>query len=75
MSATVTSTTRAFLVAPPRQLFDGGFAYDTEDLVLRFYDMAADGRFLMLEPADAQGASIVVAKNWDEELKARVPAK
>jgi hypothetical protein len=37
------------------------------------YDVARDGRFLMIEPLDATGASIVVVQNWFEELKRRVP--
>ena len=45
----------------------------------RTYDIAADGRFLMIKDADAGGtaalASIIVAQHWVEELKRLVPTK
>lgn len=42
------------------------------------YDVAPDGRFLMLKPVETPGVSselpaVVVVKNWAEELKRRVP--
>jgi hypothetical protein len=41
------------------------------------YDVARDGRFLMVASLDSSdaaiGASIVVVQNWFEELKQRVP--
>ena len=48
-------------------------------LDLRAYDVAADGRFLMIKDlrdpsAAAPLASMVVVLNWGEELKARLPA-
>ena len=44
----------------------------------RSYDVAPDGRFLMIQPAtgpssQVQSASIVVIENWIEEVKRRVP--
>ena len=39
----------------------------------RSYDVAADGRFLMIQPADA--GSVVVIENWTEELKRLVPTE
>jgi hypothetical protein len=57
-------------------LFEGGFAHDREDFTMRLFDVAPDGRLLMIEPADtASVASIIVAQHWDEELKRLVPAK
>ena len=44
--------------------------YDAADLVLRFYDIASDGRFLAVEPHETKSASVVVALHWDEALKA-----
>lgn len=50
----------------------------------RPYDIAPDGRFLMMKFADdpdeqertaAAGKRIVVVRNWAEEVKARVPAR
>jgi serine/threonine-protein kinase len=43
----------------------------------RDYDVAADGRFLMVErsmPANQRQQTLVVVLNWFEELKARLPA-
>jgi hypothetical protein len=42
------------------------------------YDVAPDGRFLMLEAVDEgtpEPARIVVVENWLEELKSLVPAE
>ncbi len=41
------------------------------------YDVAPDGRFLMIEPLEGTvpSAPIAVVLNWSEELKARVPMK
>jgi len=40
----------------------------------RTYDVAPDGRFLMIkEPLRTTTAEIVLVQNWDEELKRRVP--
>jgi serine/threonine-protein kinase len=45
----------------------------------RTYDIAADGRFLMIKYADASGtaapASIIIVQHWVEELKRLVPTK
>ncbi|HEX4567278.1 MAG TPA: hypothetical protein VH138_11640, partial [Vicinamibacterales bacterium] len=71
MAAHVTALDPSPLIDPPRQLFEGGFRFDDIDLVLRHYDVAADGRFLMIEPVQPRDASIVVALHWDEELKRR----
>ena len=71
MAAHVTALDPAPVIDPPRQLFEGGFRFDDIDLVLRYYDVAADGRFLMVEPVQPKDASIVVALHWAEELKQR----
>jgi hypothetical protein len=43
------------------------------------FDVAADGRFLLLKIGNDQTKStpdnIVIVQNWIEELKRRVPAK
>ncbi len=39
------------------------------------YDVAPDGRFLMLSPAEGDGTSLVVVLNWFEELKRLVPTE
>jgi serine/threonine protein kinase/Tol biopolymer transport system component len=75
LSAQVVSEAPDFRVAAPQVLFEGGFAHDADPL-LRFFDVAPDGRLLMIEPTDiARAASIVVAQHWDEELKRLLPAK
>ena len=74
MSARVTMSTGDIRVEPPQLLFDGGFKYDPVDLVVRYYDVAPDGRFMMIEPSGPTTASIVIAQHWAEEIKAR-PAK
>ena len=57
----------------PRVLFEGGFVpYDPN--VPRTYDVAPDGRFLMIQEGQRPpSASLVVVQNWLEELKRRVP--
>ena len=57
----------------PRVLFEGGF-YPYESNVPRTYDVAPDGRFLMIrEDTSLAPASLVVVQNWIEELKRLVP--
>jgi eukaryotic-like serine/threonine-protein kinase len=61
-----------------KTLFDWPFSSST-DPGGRTYDVAADGRFLMIEPlggaeAKRPPASIVVVQNWAEEVRRRVPA-
>jgi eukaryotic-like serine/threonine-protein kinase len=63
-----------FRVEVPQALFEGGFDPGSE----RAYDVAPDGRFVMIEnePNDnTASASIVVVLNWQEELLARTPTK
>jgi len=56
---------------PPRPVFEGGLAYDAADLVLRFFDVAPDGRFVVVEPAETSPAVVVVALHWDQALRSR----
>ena len=52
--------------------FGGGGA------VGRIYDVAPDGRFLMIKPAGTPAqaaASVIVVQNWHEELKRLVPIR
>jgi hypothetical protein len=55
----------------PYWIFTGPFA--------RSYDVASDGRFLMVQPAgvgeEGNASSIVVVQNWFEELKRAVPTE
>jgi hypothetical protein len=62
----------------PEQLFQGSFVVNSVAFV-GSYDVARDGRFLMIEPpgASAAGApaSIVVVQNFGEELKRLAPTQ
>jgi eukaryotic-like serine/threonine-protein kinase len=63
----------------PVLLFSGSF-FAAPSAETRSYDVARDGRFLMIQREDAVGAndgpaSIVVVENWFEELKRRVPTE
>jgi len=63
----------------PTKLFSGPYVMNQAP-VFRSYDVARDGRFLMLEPpgsaaATAPSAGIVVVQNWTHELERRVPHK
>jgi hypothetical protein len=57
------SAAPGFRVEAPRVLFEGGFVHDDTDLMLRYFDAAPDGRFLMIEPTEtAKPASIIVVQ-------------
>lgn len=76
LSSRVVSEAPDFRVEAPRMLFEGGFVHDDTDPNLRFFDVAPNGRFLMIEPTDAaRAASITVVQHWDEELKRVMPIK
>ncbi len=73
-SARVTAQATGIRVDAPAVLFEGGFVHDDTDANIRFFDVAADGRFLMIEPTEAsKPASIVVAPHWDADLKRLLP--
>jgi hypothetical protein len=62
---------------PPQVLFEGGFR-PWEPGSPGTYDVAADGRFLMITPEATVSPNvqrIAVVLNWGEELKRRVAAK
>ena len=70
------SQTPDFRVDVPHMLFEGGFVHDDADPVIRFLDVAPDGRFLIVGAVDTGGAAtVVVAQHWDEELKRLLPAR
>jgi Tol biopolymer transport system component len=61
----------------PVQLFAGRF-FTNLNPGLSSYDVARDGRFLMIQPSGSEEpptTDIVVVQNWTEELKRRVPHK
>jgi serine/threonine-protein kinase len=79
MMAVSVETSNDFTFASAQQLFDAPFVTSASfDPGVRSYDVAADGRFLMIQSVDDAGsqpapASIVVVQNWTDELKRRVP--
>jgi hypothetical protein len=61
----------------PVQLFAGRFLTNVQPTISS-YDVARDGRFLMIQPSESEEpptADIVVVQNWTEELKRSVPHK
>jgi serine/threonine protein kinase/Tol biopolymer transport system component len=75
MTVEVASSAPELQLKPPRVLFEGGFLpYDPN--VPRTYDVAPDGRFLMIrEDEQPASASFVVVQNWIEDLKRLVPSR
>ncbi len=74
MMAVSITTDPAFTAGKPRMLFEED-RYQTS-LPVRSYDVAADGRFLMLEPAEQPTERVTelrVVLNWFEELERLVP--
>ena len=61
----------------PQVLFE--FAMNVAPYMARPYDIAPDGRFLIIRSGQAAGGgtaqNLVVVQNWFEDLKARVPTK
>jgi hypothetical protein len=59
----------------PRMLFEGPYVFDTGPT---HFDVARDGRFLMLRPGSSDGdapSPLIVVQNWTEELKRLAPSK
>jgi serine/threonine-protein kinase len=76
MAVAVGNSGDDFSFAAPQQLFSGPFAPSIGQ-ASRSYDVARDGRFVMMLAADPNSArttsSIVVVQNFIEELKRRAP--
>jgi eukaryotic-like serine/threonine-protein kinase len=63
----------------PEKLFSGPYVMN-QGPVFQSYDVARDGRFLMIElpggaAANAASQGIVVVQNWTQELERRVPGR
>jgi serine/threonine-protein kinase len=59
----------------PKKLFEGPYLFDTGPT---HFDVARDGRLLMVKPVDADGEGarqLVVVQNWFEELRRLAPRK
>jgi hypothetical protein len=78
MMAVAVETEETFSFASAEMLFSGAFT-NIQDPAAHSYDVARDGRFLMIQPPgganEAGSTSIVVVQNWGEELKRRVPSR
>jgi hypothetical protein len=63
-------TTHGFSAGKPVRLFGGRYVYEYRD-----YDVAPDGRFLMIKPSAEEQTSprLDVVLNWVDELTRRVP--
>ena len=76
LSARVVSEAAGPRIETPRIVIDGGFVHDDTDSIIRFFDVAADGRLLMIEPIDtASPASLVVVQHWDQTLRRLLPVQ
>lgn len=63
-------------VSEPTLLFDGPYISRAgENGGSQSYDVAPDGRFLMIKPNLSSSGRLVVVQNWVEELKRLVPSK
>ena len=73
MAAAIMTTGGQLRFTTPQMLFEGGFI-PWEPNTPRTYDVAPDGRFLMLEqPPGYFSQRFAVVVNWGEELKRRLP--
>jgi hypothetical protein len=64
------SATREFVSGRPKQLFEGPYV-----LWPRTYDVARDGRFLMVKREPHPVSQLVLVQNWFEDLKAKTGAR
>jgi serine/threonine-protein kinase len=75
--AVAVGTGETFTFKPPVRLFEHHYRTAGQGQPPT-YDVAADGRFLMIKPDDSRSrvpSQIVVVLNWAEELKRLVPAQ
>ena len=75
MFAVPVDTKGGFSAGKPRVLFEGRFAVGGMDVLGLDYDLAPDGRFLMMKPGPEEQAprGLRVVLNWVDELARRVP--
>ena len=65
------ATQPAFSAGRPEMLFQGDFEFSPR---IRNYDVAPDGRFLMVRtPPESAARTMVLVLNWFEELNQLVP--
>ena len=73
MSVAVSTSGAELDVGVPQELFRGRFSYFDPLFGPRSYDVAPDGRFLMVQSDAPRPTEIQVVMNFFEELRARVP--
>jgi Tol biopolymer transport system component len=71
LMAVAIQTQPRFLAGTPRLLFEGDYVAG----VWHDYDVGPDGRFIMIQTAEAPRPQIALVQNWFEELKRRVAMK
>jgi eukaryotic-like serine/threonine-protein kinase len=72
MAAAVTMTGTSIQIGTPHPLFQGGFV-PYQDFTPRTYDVAADGRFLMIEErSDIAQATVTVTTGWGRLLESKL---
>jgi len=73
MMAVAIAATPALTAGPPRMLFEGNYLWS--DTGGAGYDVAPDGRFLMVEPLEPEqpATAIDVVINWFDDVQRRVP--
>ena len=70
MRVTVPARGEAVSWPPPEVLFSGSYAYDS--FGDQSYDVAPDGRFLMMRPRENGGVTVHVVLGWIAEVDARL---
>jgi hypothetical protein len=73
MMAVGVSTSPELTLSQPRLLFDQPYATGT-GITIRNYDLAPDGRFVMVK-TESTAARLIVISNWLSELTRLVPAQ
>ncbi len=73
MAVTIGEAGGALTVSPPRVLFSGRYRYDPSGD--QDYDIAPDGRFVLVKSRGGDRVVINVTLNWIADVKARLDAK
>jgi hypothetical protein len=78
MMAVAVSATGGLQFSAPKLLFERPYATGDREVVGLDYDLAPDGRFLMIKPSPDEfrlNSSVNVVLNWIEEVKQRAPRR
>lgn len=66
-------TSRGPSIGKPRVLFEGDYVVGSQDVMGLDYDLAPDGRFVMMKAIEPEPPELRVILNWAEELTRRAP--